>query len=66
MKAKQLIEKLEDLATFFTLAASNAGEEAKKTEKKGDLGDSYFHEGEAATNKIAFEKVDKLIKEAKK
>lgn len=66
MRVKKLIEKLEDLATFFTLEANDSAEQAKKSERKGQTGDTHFHEGTAAANKIAFIKLDKLIKEAKR
>jgi len=66
MRAKQLIEKLEDLATFFTLEASDSAEQARISKTKRQIADEHFHEGTAAANKIAFIKVDKLIKEAKR
>jgi len=66
MSVKKLIEKLEDLATFLTLAANDADKEAKTAENKSDLGHSYFHDGKAKAYNTAFNKVDGLIKEAKR
>jgi len=66
MRARELIEKLEDLATFFTLAASDAGESVKAAKKKGSQISISYHEGRRVVYKIAFNKVDSLIKEAKR
>ncbi len=65
MRVKKLIEKLEDLATFFTLAASDA--EVKKNENSlmENFTTASIWEGREIANKYAFEKVDALIKEAK-
>lgn len=66
MRVKKLIEKLEDLATYLTLAASDA--EVKKNESR--LGERFttasIWEGRQIASKHAFEKVDALIKEAKR
>lgn len=61
MRAKQLIEKLEDLATFLTLAAAEANHEQPKD--AGFYAD--FHKGEKKAYNIAYEKLDRIIKEAK-
>ena len=66
MRTKQLIEKLELLATYFTLASSDANKESIKKRKKGATGDALVLEGQAAAYNIAFVKVDKLIKQAKR
>ena len=61
MRAKIMIEKLEDLATFLALASAHA-----KHEQPID-GGLYrdFHKGEEKAYDAAFEKVDEIIKEAK-
>lgn len=66
MRTKKLIEKLEDLATFFTLASNDANKEAIKKAKKGATGDALVYEGAASAYNTAFVKVDKLINEAKR
>lgn len=66
MEKKELIEKLEDLATFLTLAASNAGEEATTARKNRDSIQTSFCVGRKGAFDIAFIKVDGIIKEAKR
>jgi len=66
MRAKKLIEKLEDLATFLTLAASDAGKSIQTSKKIGNQVAISYHEGREVVYKIAFNKVDGLIKEAKR
>ncbi len=66
MTKQKLIEKLEDLATFFTLTSNNANMESIKKRKVGASGDALVEEGAAGAYNIAFVKVDKLIKEAKR
>ncbi len=68
MRKKQLIEKLEDLATFLALAAKDSGEEKTKEIDKG--GGSILYnlacwEGKEEAYKTSFIKVDGIIKEAK-
>ena len=62
MRAKKLIEKLEDLATFLALASAEANHEQHKD---SNLYVS-FHKGEKKAYNVAFNKVDGLIKEAKR
>jgi len=62
MEKKKLIEKLEDLATFLTLAAAEANHEQPKDSNLY----ADFHKGEKKAYNAAFEKLDKIIKEAKK
>jgi hypothetical protein len=68
MEKKELIEKLEDLATFFTLAASNAEKEQKKESELGhdDSRIAAYYEGRKAAFDDAFLKMDRILKEAKK
>lgn len=66
MRAKQLIEKLEDLATFFTLAASDATAKSNESLLRQNYTAASIWEGRAIASKHAFEKVDALIKEAKR
>ena len=66
MRAKQLIEKLEDLATYLTLAANDAGKEVTVAEKKVDFQGASFCNGKETAYKTAFNKVDSIIKEAKR
>ena len=66
MRVKELIEKLEDLATFFTLSASDAGESVKAAKKKGNQSSISYYGGREVAFKIAFNKVDGIIKEAKR
>ena len=66
MRAKQLIEKLEDLATFLTLAANDANKEGIKAQKETRIADAHVWEGMAAAYNISFNKVDGIIKQAKK
>lgn len=67
MRAKQLIEKLEDLATYFTLAASDADKEQHKESRIEPSGrTAAFYEGKKVAYTAAFNKVDGLIKEAKR
>ena len=66
MKKKELIEKLEDLATYFTLAASDAGKDAKRAKDIANFQGACFREGRETAYKTAFNKVDSLIKEAKR
>ncbi len=62
MRAKQLLEKLNDLATFLALASAEADhEQGKDFNLYAD-----FHKGEKKAYNIAFNKVDGIIKEAKK
>ena len=66
MRVKELIEKLEDLATFLTLAANDAGESVKAGKKKGSQVSISYHGGRQVVYKIVFNKVDGIIKEAKR
>lgn len=66
MRVKKLIEKLEDLAAFLTLAGSDAGESVKIGKKIGSQVSISYHEGREVVYKIAFDKVDAIIKEAKR
>lgn len=66
MRVKQLIEKLEDLATYFTLAASDAMVKKNESWLRRDYTTASIWEGRAIASKHAFEKVDALIKEAKR
>jgi len=66
MRAKKLIEKLEDLATFLALAASDTKKQSSDAANKGDTTYCTFHSGEAKAYGIAFKKVDGIIKEAKR
>lgn len=66
MVNKELIEKLEDLATFFTLAANNAGKKQYKESRLESTGRvAAFYEGKKAAFHTAFNKIDKILKEAK-
>lgn len=66
MRAKQMLEKLEDLATYFTLAASDADKEQYKESRLDASGRlAAFYEGKANAYNTAFKKVDAIIKEAK-
>lgn len=65
MKKQELIEKLEDLATFFTLAALDAEEKQKKRPLYQDPKRAYY-EGKQEAHNIAFNKVEQILKEAKK
>jgi hypothetical protein len=63
---KDLIEKLEDLATFFTLAASKTAEEQYKESRLDSSGRlAAFYEGKNNAFETAFKKIDKIIKEVK-
>lgn len=66
MQKKKLIEKLEDLATFLTLAANDAGKESIAAKRKGQIADAHICDGEAIAYNIAFVKIDKIIREAKR
>lgn len=67
MKKKELIEKLEDLATFLTLAASNADKEQHKESRIEPSGRmAAFHEGKKIAFETAYNKIDRILKEAKK
>ena len=61
MNIKQLIEKLEDLATFLVLAAAEANHEQPKDNNLY----ADFHKGEQKAYNAAFNKLDAIIKEAK-
>lgn len=63
---KELIEKLELLAAFYTLSAKNAGEQAQAAHDKGNQRLSSFSAGRQAAYEVAFQKIDIIIKEAKK
>lgn len=64
---KELIEKLEDLATFFTLAASNAEKLQYKESRIEPSGRAAaFYEGKSKAYSAAFDKLDKILKEVKK
>ncbi|MCK4785190.1 MAG: hypothetical protein KAV87_15680 [Desulfobacteraceae bacterium] len=62
MEKKKLIENLEDLATFLVLASAEANHE--KPKDGGLYAD--FHKGEQKAYNAAYEKVDKILREAKK
>ena len=66
MRAKQLIEKLEDLATFFTLVASNADKRRKESKTIMSAESLAFWEGKEQAYKTAFNKIDGILKEAKR
>ena len=67
MRVKKLIEKLEDMATFLTLAANDAEGEQYKESHIDDTGRlAAFAEGRKVAYNNAFVKVDKIIKEAKR
>ena len=66
MRVKKLIEKLEDLATFFTLAASDEGKEATTARKNRDSIHTSFCVGRKGAFDVAFKKVDGILKEAKR
>lgn len=68
MRAKQILEKLQLLATYFTLAASDAGKEQNKQFVLADSEDNIltsFYKGKRQAYNTAFKKVDAIIKEAK-
>ena len=65
MEKKKLIEKLEDLATFFTLAALDAEGKQKKQPLYQNPTRAYY-EGKQEAHNIAFNKVEQIIKEAKR
>ncbi len=65
MRAKKLIEKLEDLATYLTLAASDASELKEAAEKKVDFQGASFSRGRKVAYNNAFQRLHRLIKEAK-
>lgn len=56
MEKKKLIEKLEDLATFLTLAANDEGENATKARKDRDSIQTSFCVGRKGAFEIAFSK----------
>jgi hypothetical protein len=62
MIIKTLIEKMEDLATFLSLAAAKANHEQHKD--SGLYAD--FHKGEKKAYNAAFEKIDMILQEAKR
>ena len=66
MRKKQLIEKLADLATSLALSRNDANKncETEKEKEKPNFA-SYWVGRESAFN-VAFLKVDKIIKEAKR
>jgi hypothetical protein len=67
MRTKQLIEKLELLATYFTLAANDAGNEQYKESRLDSSGRlASFFEGKQSAFLTAFNKLDALIKEVKR
>ena len=67
MRAKQLLEKLNDLATYLTLAANDAEGEQYKETRLDDTGRlAAFAEGRKVAYNNVFVKVDKIIKEAKR
>lgn len=63
---KELIEQLELLATFFTLAGSDAGEQARKAKAGGASKMASFCAGREAAYGVAFLKIDTILKVAKK
>lgn len=66
MRAKKLIEKMEDLATFFVVARDHAYKQAEEQNKKKNITLARHWAGRASANLIAFNKLDVLIKEAKR
>lgn len=66
MRAKQLIEKLEDLATFLTLARNDAGKAKEEMKEKERFNMSEHWGGREEAYRIAFNKVDGIIQEAKR
>ena len=66
MRAKQLIEKLEDLATYFALKRKEAHQLSLDAKAKGDIKVTSYWAGDATAYGLAFLKVDSLIKEAKR
>ncbi len=65
MKKRELIEKLEDLATYFTLAASDAEERKKIAEIKVDFQGASLAAGRKVAYNNAFQKLHRIIKEVK-
>ena len=64
---KELIEKLEDLATFFTMAASDAGGQAELAKLANvNIKLSSFASGREMAYNVAFLKLNTILKEAKK
>ncbi len=66
MRAKKLIEKLEDLATFFSLAAADAGKHKEESLLKENYTAVSIWEGRQIAYREAYNKVDKIIGEAKR
>ena len=63
---KELIEKLEFLATYFALAARDANGAAKIEEEEKWIETAFFCKGKETAFNIAFIKLDKIITEVKK
>ena len=66
MSKEKLIEMLEDLATFFALAAKDASEKKAIAWRKYNSTIASVNEVREAVYNIAFKKLDKIITEAKK
>ncbi len=65
MTKPKLIEKLEDLATFLTLASNDAGKAKDRAKSIKNSLDSDYWRGREQAYKLAFDKLDGIIKEAK-
>ncbi len=65
MRAKKLIERLENLATFLTLKASDAKKRSNESKTISSMESRAFWEGREDAYRVAFNKVDAIIKEAK-
>ena len=64
---KELIEKLEGLATFFTMASSDAGGQAELAKlAKVNTKLASFPSGRELASNVAFLKLDTILKEARK
>lgn len=66
MKTKELIEKLENLATFFTLQSKDAKNGIKDSKSIRATESASFHEGRKTAYDTAFSKINTIIKEAKR
>ena len=66
MNKEKLIETLEDLATFFALAIAAAKKARETGETRGDDFHAAYWDGRKDSYHLAFTKLDKIIKEAKR
>ena len=65
MKKQELIEKLRELATFFTLAQGDAKIQARDAGNRGEMSECTTHECEADIYETASKKLNKILKEVK-